>query len=99
MNQTKRLYKSQTNKVLAGVCGGIGEYFEMDPVVIRLLYLVIMVFTAVAPGVVVYLIAMFVIPKGPAMMPSKVVEAHEVPSEKVETEPVASAPVNDTPAV
>ena len=34
-NQTQKLYRSQTNKVFAGVCGGLGEYFDVDPVVMR----------------------------------------------------------------
>ena len=34
----KKLYKSSNNKVFAGVCGGIGEYFSIDPVIIRLLW-------------------------------------------------------------
>ena len=36
--ETKRLQKSDNNRVLCGVCGGIGEYFNLDPVVIRLLW-------------------------------------------------------------
>ena len=37
MEEPKRLYKSRANRVLCGVCGGIGEYFNIDPVIIRLL--------------------------------------------------------------
>ena len=37
----KRLYKSASNRVLCGVCGGIGEYFNVDPTIIRLLWLVL----------------------------------------------------------
>ena len=36
--EQKRLYKSSTNRVLCGVCGGIGEYFNVDPTIIRLLF-------------------------------------------------------------
>ena len=36
----KRLYKSNTNKVISGVCGGIAEYFGMDPSIVRLLWVV-----------------------------------------------------------
>ena len=43
----KKLYKSRTNKKLAGVCGGLGDYFKIDPSIIRLLVLVIGVFTAI----------------------------------------------------
>jgi len=90
----KRLRRSETDKIIAGVCGGIGEYFNVDPVVIRLLYLVISVLTAVGPGVLCYIIAWIIIPKG-VYWPSKVIRT----SEPEKAGPVASAPVNDTPAV
>ena len=59
----KRLYRSQENKVFAGVMGGLGEYFDVDPVVLRLLWLFIVIFTGVVPGVIVYLFAIFIIPR------------------------------------
>jgi phage shock protein C len=61
--EPKRLYRSTTNKVFAGVCGGLGEYLNIDPVLIRLLWLLIVIATGIFPGVVVYIIAIFVIPK------------------------------------
>ncbi|KKR45136.1 MAG: Stress-responsive transcriptional regulator [Parcubacteria group bacterium GW2011_GWB1_40_14] len=48
----KRLYKSKTNKVWAGIIGGAGEYFNVDPVLLRLTWLLIVVF--VAPDLVAY---------------------------------------------
>ena len=71
---TKRLYRSQNNKVLAGVCGGIGEYFDVDPVLIRLLYLLGTVFSGVVPGVVGYIIAVAIVPEAVVITPSKPVE-------------------------
>ncbi len=59
----KKLYKSSTNKVLTGVCGGIAEYINMDPIVLRLLWILLVIATGIAPGVVVYIIAAFVIPE------------------------------------
>lgn len=59
---TKRLYRSHTNKVLAGVCGGLGEYFDIDPVLIRLLYLFVTVFTGLVPGVFCYILAVAIVP-------------------------------------
>ena len=58
--ETKRLTKSDDNRVLCGVCGGIGEYFNIDPVVIRLLW-VIFSFVGCS-GVVAYIIAAILIP-------------------------------------
>jgi phage shock protein C len=59
---TKRLYRSTKNKILAGVCGGLGEYLGIDPSVIRLVWALVVVFTGFVPGVLVYIIAIFVIP-------------------------------------
>ncbi len=58
----KRLFRSRTNKVLAGVCGGLGEYMNVDPVVIRLMWLLLVIATGFVPGVVVYVISIFLIP-------------------------------------
>ena len=59
---TKRLYRSHSNKVLAGVCGGLGEYFDIDPVLIRLLYLFVTIFTGIVPGVFLYILAVAIVP-------------------------------------
>ena len=64
--ETKKLYRSNTNKIFAGICGGLGEYLDIDPVPIRLLWLLIVVFSGVFPGLFVYIIAIFVVPKRPA---------------------------------
>ena len=56
----KKLYRSRTNRMIAGICGGIGEYFDVDPTLIRL----IVAFTWLMGGigVVVYLIGWLIIP-------------------------------------
>lgn len=59
----KKLYKSKSNKVLTGVIGGVGEYFEVDPVIIRLGYLVITVFSGFLPGLIAYIFASLIVPK------------------------------------
>ena len=56
----KRLYKSRTNKKVAGVCGGIGEYFDIDPTLVRLGF-VALSFMA-GGGLLVYIIAAIIIP-------------------------------------
>lgn len=58
----KKLYKSQENKMIAGVCGGIGEYFNMDPTLIRLAWAVLSIPTAMFGGIVLYIIAAIIIP-------------------------------------
>jgi phage shock protein C len=58
----KKLYRSKNNKIIAGVCGGIGEYFNIDPTIIRLLWLLISI---TGGGLVAYIIAWIIIPKEP----------------------------------
>ncbi|KPL17064.1 MAG: hypothetical protein AMJ92_12195 [candidate division Zixibacteria bacterium SM23_81] len=59
----KRLYRSRKDRKLAGVCGGIGEYFDVDPVLIRLLWIFFTL--AGGGGVLAYLIAWLVVPEAP----------------------------------
>ncbi len=59
----KKLYKSVDNKVLCGVCGGLGEYFGIDPTIVRLIWVLLtLLFGA---GIVLYIIAIFLIPREP----------------------------------
>lgn len=59
----KRLFRSSRNKVLFGVCGGLGEYLDEDPVLIRILFILIMVFTGIIPMLIVYLLSALVMPE------------------------------------
>ena len=59
----KKLYRSKENKVLAGIIGGIGEYFDIDPVILRIIWVLLVVFTAFVPGIIVYLFAVLIVPK------------------------------------
>ena len=57
----KRLYKSTENKMLDGVCGGIAEYFNMDPTLVRLGWVI---FCALGgSGIIAYIIAAIIIPR------------------------------------
>ncbi len=62
----KRLLRSRQDRVVAGVCGGIGQYFGVDPVLIRGLWVVFTLFTAVVGGAILYLIAAVIIPENRA---------------------------------
>lgn len=59
---SKKLYLSR-DKQLAGVCGGIAEYFDMDPTVVRLFWVLFSIFGGA--GVIGYIIAMIIIPENP----------------------------------
>ena len=63
--ETKRLYRSTKNRTFAGICGGLGDYFGIDPVGLRLLWVLVVIFTGFFPGVLAYIIAVFVIPLPP----------------------------------
>jgi len=59
--KAKRLYRSKEDRILGGVCAGIGRYFEADPVIIRLLWIIgTFMFGA---GILAYLIAWIIIPE------------------------------------
>ncbi|MDQ2933114.1 MAG: PspC domain-containing protein [bacterium] len=59
----KKLYRSKVHRIVAGVCGGIAEYLNMDPVIFRLLCVLVVVFSGIFPGVILYIIAIFIIPE------------------------------------
>jgi phage shock protein C len=61
---SKRLYRSRTDRMLAGVCGGIAEYFDIDPVIVRLVA-VILLLPGGLPGFLPYVILWIVVPEQP----------------------------------
>jgi phage shock protein C len=65
MQEPKRLYRSTDDKMIAGVCGGLAEYFNVDPVIIRLIA-VILVLPGGVPGILPYVIMWIIVPKRPA---------------------------------
>lgn len=58
---SKRLYRSESDIMIAGICGGIAKYFNIDPTIVRLLFVAGIFLGAAA--IFVYLIGIFVIPK------------------------------------
>lgn len=59
----RKMYLSQTNKKIAGVCGGVGEFFDIDPTIIRLVAIFLALVSAIFPVVITYIIAWLIIPK------------------------------------
>jgi phage shock protein C len=57
----KRLRRSRNERVIAGVCGGLGEYFGLDPVILRILWLVLVL--AYGTGVIAYIICWIAMPE------------------------------------
>lgn len=63
MEEKKRLIRSRDNRVIAGICGGMGEYFNVDPVVLRVIWLLLIL--GFGTGILAYLICWLVIPSEP----------------------------------
>lgn len=60
----KKLYRSQTDKKIAGVCGGIAEYFDIDPTIVRVIFL-ILVLPGGLPGLIPYVVLWAPVPVKP----------------------------------
>lgn len=60
----KKLYRSTTNRKIAGVCGGLGEMLDADPTLVRLATVVIALATGLFPFLIGYIIAWWIIPEG-----------------------------------
>ena len=61
-SKPRRLTRSNREKMIAGVCGGLAEYLNMDPTVVRVLYVLVSVLSAAFPGIIAYIILMFLMP-------------------------------------
>lgn len=58
----KKLRRSRKNKMIAGVVGGLAEYFDLDITVLRIVYVLVSLFSAAFPGIIVYLILWVIMP-------------------------------------
>ncbi|HST04629.1 MAG TPA: PspC domain-containing protein [Chloroflexia bacterium] len=63
----KRLYRSNKDAMIAGVCGGLGEYFNIDPTVVRLLAILLLIVTGIFPVFLIYVILSVVVPRNPTV--------------------------------
>ena len=60
----KKIYRSQKDKKVAGIFGGLGELFSIDPTLLRLAFVFIGLITGIFPSVIAYLVGWMIIPKG-----------------------------------
>lgn len=60
---TKKLYRSKNNRWVAGVLAGLAEYYQHDPVLYRLSFILFLILTGFMPGVLIYAVAWFMIPE------------------------------------
>jgi phage shock protein C len=64
MAEVKKLYRSRRERIIGGVCGGLADYLEMDPTVVRLLFILLALLGG--PGLILYLLMLFIVPVEPA---------------------------------
>ena len=81
----KRLYRSRDDRMIAGVCGGLGDYFNIDPTIVRLILLFLMLWGG--GGILVYILAWIVIPEQPVSAKAPAPEANK----QVEDKPAAQS--------
>ena len=65
--EPKKLYRSMKNKMLGGVSGGLGEYFAIDPTIVRLGFIALALLGG--PGIIIYIIMWLVVPPEPLDLP------------------------------
>ena len=65
----KKLYRSSKQRMIAGVCGGLAEYFDMDVTIMRLLFVAISLLSVLFPMVIFYILAWIIVPE--AVLPKK----------------------------
>jgi phage shock protein C len=68
MEEPRKLYRSQTQRMIAGVCGGLAEYFNVDATLIRVLFLILAVFGG--SGLVIYLVMWIIVPDARKLPPT-----------------------------
>lgn len=59
----KKLVRSMSDRWIAGICGGIGEYFEIDPNVIRVVWVIVTVLTGFVAGIIIYILLWIILPE------------------------------------
>ena len=67
----KKLTRSRKNRILAGVMGGLGEFFGIDPTLLRLGYVILTVFSGFFPGIIGYVLAILIVPEAPLGAPAE----------------------------
>ncbi len=97
MNTYKKLYKSDTNIIVSGIIGGIGEYFDIDPTILRLGFIILILITAVFPGVIAYIVAYFIVPSH-EVVGSSPTSPTSTQQKNTTTPPTSSTPAPVTPA-
>ena len=89
MNTQKRLYRSTQERMFAGVCGGIAEYLDVDPTLVRLFFVALTLLSG-GQGLLIYIVLMLVVPEQP-------VETRKFKNEEDSAESASSVVHSSTP--
>lgn len=92
----KRLYKSRKNKVVDGVCGGIAEYFDVDPVLVRIIFVLFFFFGGSA--LIAYIVGMIIMPRAPYELAPDNETRDEKQEKTAGSPPTKPAPVSASPS-
>jgi len=83
MSNEKRLYRSRTDHMVSGVCAGVAEYFDIDPTLVRLGFVLLVFLTGGSLGLalpLIYLAMAIVIPEAPENAPTQIVDVTPAPA-------------------
>jgi phage shock protein C len=90
-SEYRKLYRSRDDRIISGVCGGLGEFFGIDPTLIRIIFILLLIFGG--SGLIIYLVMWLIVPDEPLAAVSQAPKAEAVepePSAENESEPEAS---------
>jgi len=71
MAHYKRIYRSRSESMIAGLAGGLANYFEVDPVLVRLAFVGAGFLTGIVPGLLAYLVGWIIVPLEPLPLPTQ----------------------------
>lgn len=67
----KKLYRSRTNKVFGGLIGGLAEYFDVDPILFRLIFVFAVFMSGFVPGILAYIVGLMIVPNERLTVPGE----------------------------
>lgn len=80
----RRLYRSRNERMIGGVCGGLGEYFGIDPTLVRVLFIAFALMGG--PGLIAYILLLIIVPEEPLQQTLSPVESEPSEAEEVQSE-------------
>lgn len=83
-DQYRRLYRSRNERMIGGVCGGLGEYFGIDPTLVRVLFIAFALMGG--PGLIAYILLLIIVPEEPLQQTMSPVESEPAEAEEVQSE-------------